>query len=170
VINAAGLFAQSVASKVSGIKSASIPRVFFAKGQYFVLSGRSPFRHLVYPVASAGGLGIHVTLDLSGRARFGPDVRWVDTIDYEFDSGLEDRFREAIARYFPGIKDRKLDPGYTGIRPKIVGPGQPSADFVIVGTEQNGIQNLTNLFGFESPGLTASLAIADHVSRIAIID
>jgi L-2-hydroxyglutarate oxidase LhgO len=97
-------------------------------------------------------------------------VRWVDTIDYEFDSGLEDRFREAIARYFPGIKDRKLDPGYTGIRPKIVGPGQPSADFVIVGTEQNGIQNLTNLFGFESPGLTASLAIADHVSRIAIID
>ncbi|HNP37018.1 MAG TPA: NAD(P)/FAD-dependent oxidoreductase [Woeseiaceae bacterium] len=168
-IIAAGLHAQQVASSISGIEPGSIPKRHLAKGQYFTLAGRSPFKHLVYPVASSGGLGIHLTLDLSGRARFGPDVHWVDAINYEFDAGREALFRAAIAQYYPGIKDRKLDPGYTGIRPKISGQGQPAADFTFVGPEQHGIPNVTSLFGIESPGLTASLAIAEHVASITAV-
>ncbi|MFL5401144.1 MAG: FAD-dependent oxidoreductase, partial [Myxococcales bacterium] len=134
---------------------------------YFVLKGRSPFSHLVYPVASGGGLGVHVTLDLAGRARFGPDVSWVPGIDYSFDESRAATFYAAIRRYWSGLQDGALEPGYTGIRPKIVGPGKPAADFVVQGSGQHGVRGLVNLYGIESPGLTAALALADDVVALA---
>jgi L-2-hydroxyglutarate oxidase LhgO len=166
VINSSGLFAQSVARTIEGIPASSIPPQYFAKAHYFTLSGRSPFRRLVYPVATAASLGVHVTLDLGGQARFGPDVCWVDGVDYGFDDSRAPLFYEAVRRYYPGLQDDALQPGYTGIRPKISGPQQPAADFMVQGPSDHGVAGLVNLYGIESPGLTASLAIAEHVREL----
>jgi L-2-hydroxyglutarate oxidase LhgO len=163
LVNAAGHDAQLVARSFDGLDVATIPPRFLAKGHYFTLQGRSPFRHLVYPVAGSGGLGIHVTLDLAGGARFGPDVEWVTTVDYTVDERRRDAFVTAIRRYCPGLDVTRLQPGYAGTRAKIAGPGEPAADFCIQGPERHGIEGLVNLYGIESPGLTASLAIADEV-------
>jgi L-2-hydroxyglutarate oxidase LhgO len=163
LVNCAGLGAPAVARTIEPLARGALPQARYAKGHYYGLAGPSPFRHLVYPVAEAGGLGIHVTLDLGGRARFGPDVQWIDTVDYAFDEGRRGRFADAIRRYYPALDERRLQPDYTGIRPKIAGPGEPAADFRIDGPEAHGIAGLVNLMGIESPGLTASLAIGDHV-------
>jgi L-2-hydroxyglutarate oxidase LhgO len=166
VINAAGLFAQDVARGLRGLPVQSIPPQHFAKGHYYTLSGKSPFRRLVYPVATSASLGVHVTLDLAGQARFGPDVSWVSGVDYTFEEGREPSFYAAIRRYFPALADGALQPGYTGIRPKIVGPDQPAADFMVQGPADHGARGLVNLYGIESPGLTASLALAEHVAVV----
>jgi L-2-hydroxyglutarate oxidase LhgO len=163
VVNAAGLYAQSVARTFDGLDAATIPPCHYAKGHYFTLGGPSPFRRLVYPLAVAGGLGVHVTMDLGGAARFGPEVTWVDTIDYAFDETLAPAFYEAIRRYWPALPDGALRPGYTGIRPKLGPAGAPAQDFVIQGPAAHGVPGLVNLYGIESPGLTSCLAIADAV-------
>ncbi len=139
-----------------------------ARGCYFTLKGRSPFSHLIYPIPTDGGLGIHLTLDLTGQARFGPDVEWIDSIDYSVDEARSRSFYQEIRRYWPGLGDDSLQPGYAGIRPKLSGPGEPPADFAIQGPAEHGIDNLVNLFGIESPGLTASLAIADVVAGMLL--
>ena len=162
VVNAAGLWAQGVARAIEGVPSAAIPQLYFAKGQYFTRRGRSPFTHLVYPVPQAGGLGVHVTLDLAHNARFGPDVSWVSGIDYAFDASREAAFYAAIRRYFPALRDGALAPGHTGIRPKLGPPGTPAQDFVVQGPAAHGVAGLVNLYGIESPGLTACLALADY--------
>lgn len=166
VVNAAGLGAQSVARSIAGMPAAHVPESHYAKGHYFVLAGRSPFRRLVYPVPEPGGLGVHVTLDLAGHARFGPDVSWVDGIDYAFDESRAASFYGAIRRYFPRLKDGALSPGYTGIRPKLGPSSAPAQDFMIQGPQQHGVPGLVNLYGIESPGLTASLAIAQRVAAL----
>ncbi len=166
VVNCAGLGAQNFAAAVNGLAGDAIPPLHLAKGNYFLLSGKAPFGHLIYPVPGASSLGIHYTRDLSGQGRFGPDVEWVEEIDYTVDSGRADGFYDAIRRYWPGLKDGALRPGYSGIRPKIQIPGQAPADFVIQGPAAHGVEGLINLFGIESPGLTAALAIADEVLAI----
>jgi L-2-hydroxyglutarate oxidase LhgO len=166
VVNSAGLFAQDIARSIEGIPAQSIPPQYFAKAHYFTLSGRPPFKRLVYPVASNAHLGVHVTMDMAGQIRFGPDVSWVDAVDYSFDHSREPLFYEAIRKYYPGLKDGQLQPGYTGIRPKVSGPKEPAADFIISGPRDHGVGGLVNLFGIESPGLTASLAIAAHVRAL----
>lgn len=163
LVNAAGLGATALAAAIEGFPRAAIPPSFLCKGSYFSLAQTNPFRHLVYPVPEPGGLGVHLTLDLSGQARFGPDVEWVAAIDYAVDPSRAARFYPAIRRYWPGLADGALVPGYSGMRPKISGPGAAAVDFRIDGPETHGIAQIINLFGIESPGLTASLAIADHV-------
>lgn len=163
VINAAGLFASEVADTVAGLAPQFRPRTRYAKGSYFTLSGRAAFGRLIYPVPEPGGLGIHLTLDLGGQARFGPDVAWVDSLDYTVDPDGAARFYAAVRRYWPGLADGALAPGYAGIRPKLSGPGEPAVDFRIEGPDIHGVPGLTNLFGIESPGLTASLALADEI-------
>ncbi|HZR02899.1 MAG TPA: NAD(P)/FAD-dependent oxidoreductase [Burkholderiales bacterium] len=166
LINSAGLTAAQLARSIRGIPAATIPPQYFAKGHYYTMSGKSPFRHLVYPMAGAGYLGVHVTIDLGGQARFGPDIAWIDRIDYSFDDSREPLFYEAIRQYYPELKDGALQPGYTGIRPKISGPKEPAADFSIQGPRDHGVRGLVNLYGIESPGLTASLAIARRVREL----
>ena len=166
LVNSAGLTAPSVALRIEGYPAGRAPRELYAKGNYYSLGRRSPFSRLIYPVPEPGGLGVHVTLDLSGQARFGPDVEWVDRIGYEVDPKRAGRFYAAIRRYWPGLPDGALTPGYSGIRPKICGPGEPAADFVIQGPAEHGLRGLVHLFGIESPGLTASLALADHVAAL----
>jgi L-2-hydroxyglutarate oxidase LhgO len=161
LVNSAGLRAPSVARAVEGLDPALVPRELYAKGNYYSLARRSPFSRLVYPVPEPGGLGVHVTIDLAGQARFGPDVEWVERIDYAVDPGRAARFYAAIRRYWPGLPDGALLPGYSGIRPKTAGPGEPAPDFEVQGPRKHGVPGLVNLFGIESPGLTASLAIAD---------
>ena len=163
LVNSAGLYAPSLARRIAGIPAATIPRDYYCRGVYFTLAGRAPFKRLVYPVPEHAGLGVHLTLDMGGAARFGPDTEWIDGIDYTVDARRGDRFYAAIRSYWPGIADGALQPGYAGIRPKISGPSEPAADFMIAGPECHGVPDLVNLFGIESPGLTASLAIADHV-------
>ena len=163
VVNCAGLWAPDIARKIDGLPPKSVPVQRFARGHYFVLAGRSPFRHLVYPVPPPGGLGIHVTLDLSGAARFGPDVQWVSGVDYRFDESRGEAFYGSIRRYYPGLDDGLLQPGYIGVRPKLSGPDEPPADFLIQGRAEHGVPGLINLYGIESPGLTAVLALADQV-------
>ncbi|HET8727967.1 MAG TPA: NAD(P)/FAD-dependent oxidoreductase, partial [Alphaproteobacteria bacterium] len=167
LINAAGLHAPDVARRIAGLPAQAVPKPYFAKGNYFTLQGRSPFSHLIYPVPVPGGLGVHLTLDLAGSARFGPDVEWVDGIDYTVDPGRANAFYAAIRRYWPDLPDGKLQPGYAGIRPKIVPPGAAAQDFVVQNAAAHGVPGLINLFGIESPGLTASLAIADYVRDLA---
>jgi L-2-hydroxyglutarate oxidase LhgO len=167
LVNAAGLHAQNLARNIDGLPPATIPPLHLARGHYYSLSGKSPFSRLVYPVAGAADLGIHVTLDLAGAARFGPDLQWISTIDYGFDQHRRDAFAAAIRRYYPGLDEARLLPGQTGIRPKLSGPGEPAADFVMQGEETHGVPKLLNLYGIDSPGLTASLAIAEEVvSRV----
>jgi L-2-hydroxyglutarate oxidase LhgO len=167
VINCAGLYAARVARSTAGFPANRIPTPYFAKGTYFGLAGRSPFQHLVYPIPEHGGLGVHLTLDLAGRARFGPDVQWVDEPNYDVDPRRADRFYSAIREYWRALPDGALQPAYAGIRPKISGPAEPAADFRIDGPAVHGVPGLVNLFGIESPGLTASLALADYVATLA---
>jgi L-2-hydroxyglutarate oxidase LhgO len=170
LVNSAGLRAPSVARLIDGFPADRIPPEFYAKGNYYSLAGRPPFSRLIYPVPEPGGLGVHVTLDLAGQARFGPDVEWVESIgregDYAVDPRRAERFYAAIRRYWRALPDGALAPGYAGIRPKISGPREPAADFVIQGPAEHGVAGLVNLFGIESPGLTASLALADHVAKL----
>jgi L-2-hydroxyglutarate oxidase LhgO len=163
LVNAAGLWSQSLGSAMQGIDLPAIPERHLAKGHYYTLRGTAPFSHLIYPAANGGGLGIHLTLDLAGQGRFGPDVQWIDHLDYEFDGSRKSMFVDAIRKYYPDLEADQLVEGYTGIRPKLSGPGEPPADFVIQGASQHGVPGLVNLFGIESPGLTAALAIADRV-------
>jgi L-2-hydroxyglutarate oxidase LhgO len=164
-VNAAGLDAQRVARLLAGFPAAKVPRQHLAKGCYFTLAGRQPFRHLVYPVPEPGGLGVHVTLDLAGQARFGPDVEWIDTASYHVDPERAAKFYGAVRRYWPGLADGAIQPGYAGIRPKLSGPGEPDADFVVQGPAEHGVPGLVNFFGIESPGLTASLALAQMAAQ-----
>jgi L-2-hydroxyglutarate oxidase LhgO len=171
VVNCAGLHAQAVSRCIEGVPPSSIPPEYFAKGNYYTLQTRAPFRRLVYPVPEPGGLGVHLTLDLAGQARFGPDVEWVTRLDYTVDPTRAERFYAAIRRYWPGLPDGSLQPGYAGIRPKLSGPRDPAADFLIQGSEVHGVPGLVNLYGIESPGLTSALAIAAHVAdRISEMD
>ncbi|MGZ8310680.1 MAG: NAD(P)/FAD-dependent oxidoreductase [Allosphingosinicella sp.] len=164
VVNAAGLGAQALAARTEGVDPAHVPPLFLARGVYFTYSGRVPFRHLIYPLPEPGGLGTHLTLDRAGQARFGPDVEWIDRVDYAVDPGRHAAFVAAARRIWPGLDPARLQPGYAGIRPKLAGPGEPPADFVISGPRAHGRPGLVNLFGIESPGLTAALAIADRVA------
>lgn len=164
LVNSAGLGAQGVAAVLEGLPKDSIPARRLAKGTYFTLSGPCPFSRLVYPVPEAAGDGIHLTMDLEGRARFGPNAEWIEEIDYDVDEGLAGVFYKAIRRYWPALEDGTLSPGYAGVRPKVQAPGEPRADFVIQGADAHGIDGLVNLYGIESPGLTASLAIAEYVA------
>jgi L-2-hydroxyglutarate oxidase LhgO len=163
LVNSAGLRAPSVAKSVDGYPPHLAPRELYAKGNYYSLNKKSPFSRLIYPVPEPGGLGVHVTLDLAGQARFGPDVEWVERIDYDVDPRRAERFYAAIRRYWPGLPDDCLSPGYAGIRPKTAGPGEPAPDFEIQGPRKHGVAGLVQLFGIESPGLTASLALARTV-------
>jgi L-2-hydroxyglutarate oxidase LhgO len=167
LVNAAGLNAPAVARSIDGMPIELIPPAYLAKGNYFSCSARAPFSRLIYPVPEPGGLGVHLTLDMAGQARFGPDVEWVDTIDYAVDPARAERFYPAIRRYWPTLPDGALMPSYSGIRPKIVPPAVAVQDFLIQGPRDHGVDGLVNLFGIESPGLTSSLAIADYVGELA---
>jgi L-2-hydroxyglutarate oxidase LhgO len=162
LVNAAGLFAGRVADVIEGLAPAHRRRIYYCKGSYFG-AGRVPFDHLIYPVPERDGLGVHLTLDLAGRGRFGPDTEWVETLDYALDPRRADGFAAAIRRYWPGLGDGALAPDYAGIRPKLYPAGGPATDFLIEGPEAHGLPGLVNLFGIESPGLTAALAIAEEV-------
>jgi len=168
VVNAAGLWAPGVASRTAGLSPGHVPEQKFAKGNYFALSGQAPFSRLIYPIPVEAGLGVHLTLDLAGQARFGPDVEWLDIaspdeIDYCVDPMRGEGFYADIRDYWPGLVDGALQPAYSGVRPKLNGPGETARDFVIQGPAEHGIAGLVNLFGIESPGMTGCLAIADEV-------
>ncbi len=168
LINCAGMSAPAIAQKIEGLRNDQIPKAYFAKGNYFSLSGKSPFAHLIYPIPEPGGLGVHLTLDMGGQAKFGPDVEWLDIdaeewIDYTVNPKRGEGFYEAVRRYWPGLKDNSLQPDYSGVRAKIVPPNAPAGDFCFNAPQDHGMQGLYNLYGFESPGLTASLAIAKHL-------
>jgi len=163
VVNCAGLHAVEVARHCAALAPRLIPHQYLARGHYFALSGRSPFRHLVYPMPVPGGLGVHLTLDIAGRARFGPDVEWVDRIDYQVSLTRAASFYAAVRRFWPALGDDQLVPAYAGIRPNLSGPGAQAVDFVIQGPAIHGIAGLVNLFGIDSPGLTASLPLAERV-------
>jgi L-2-hydroxyglutarate oxidase LhgO len=164
LINAGGLGAWDVSRSLDGLDLESIPPRHLAKGSYFAMSGRAPFGHLIYPVPVPGGLGVHLTFDLGGQARFGPDVEWVETLDYAVDPARAATFYEAIRRYWPELADGVLAPAYSGIRPCVAGPGEPQGDFVIQGPEETGHPSYVALYGIGSPGLTASLAIGEYVA------
>ena len=165
VVNSGGLWAQSIAASIAGVPSDSVPPTFYCKGNYYTLSGRPPFTRPIYPVPEKAGLGVHVTVDLGGQVRFGPDVEWVDAIDYDVDPARADKFYAAVRKYYPALADGAIQPGYSGIRPKLGGPGEPASDFVIQTPAEHGVPGLINLYGIESPGMTSSLAIAAHVAR-----
>jgi L-2-hydroxyglutarate oxidase LhgO len=166
VVNAAGLGAVDLARALDGLAPDRVPRYHLAKGNYYTLSGASPFKRLIYPLPEAAGLGVHVGLDLAGRARFGPDVEWVDAVDYDVDPRRAEAFYAAVRRYWPDLPDGALQPDYAGVRPKLQAPGAPARDFMIQGPADHGIPGLINLYGIESPGLTASLAIAGRVAAL----
>jgi L-2-hydroxyglutarate oxidase LhgO len=163
LVNCAGLEAPAVARRMEGLQHERLPQAYFARGNYFALQGRAPFRRLIYPLPGADGLGIHLTLDLAGQARFGPDVEWLETPDYDVNPQRAASFITAIRAYWPALAPEALTPAYAGVRPKIVGPGEPAADFRIDDAGVHGVAGLVNLFGIESPGLTASLALASEV-------
>jgi len=167
VVNAAGLGAPDLARRFDGLPAAAIPNACFAKGNYFTLAGRAPFSRLVYPVPEPGGLGVHLTIDLGGQAKFGPDVQWVQSADdLVVDPARGDGFYAEVRKYWPALPDGALIPGYAGMRPKISGPGEPARDFMIDGPASHGVRGLVNLFGIESPGLTSSLAIGRYVADL----
>jgi len=163
LVNAAGLFAGEVAAAIEGLEPPFRREVYYCKGNYFGVSGRVPFDHLIYPIPERDGLGVHLTIDMGGRGKFGPDTEWIDGIDYSLDPRRGDGFYAAIRRYWPGLADGALNPDYTGIRPKLAPAGGAATDFVIEGPESHGVAGLVNLYGIESPGLTSSLAIAGEV-------
>lgn len=165
VVNAAGLHACDVAASIEGFPKSLVPRSYFARGCYFALRGKSPFSRLIYPIPAPGGLGVHLTLDLAGRARFGPDVEWIDDIDYRVDPRRAEAFYGEIRRYWTLLENGSLSPDYAGVRPKISGPNEPPADFRIDGPQEHGVRDFVNLLGIESPGLTACLAIAELAQR-----
>ncbi|KAG5583524.1 hypothetical protein H5410_054151 [Solanum commersonii] len=175
IVNSAGLSAPAIAKRMKGLPDGIIPASHYARGCYFTLSNtKCPFKHLIYPIPEVGGLGVHVTLDLNGQVKFGPDVEWIKGIndissflnmfDYSVREDRANQFYPAIRKYYPGLKDGSLEPGYAGIRPKLSGPGEGPTDFVVQGEDVHGICGLVNLFGIESPGLTSSMAIAEHVA------
>lgn len=166
LVNAIGLKAPELARRIDGIPTETIPTAYLCKGSYYSLLGRAPFTRLIYPVPEKAGLGVHLTLDLGGQARFGPDTEWVESENYDVDIGRAEGFYAAIRRYWPALGDGALSPGYAGIRPKISGPTEPNADFAISGPAEHGIGGLVNLFGIESPGLTSSMAIGQRVADI----
>lgn len=166
LINAAGLGAQALAQTIEGLDPELVPQLFLGKGCYFSYAGRIPFTHLIYPVPGPASLGTHFTLDLGGQARFGPDIHWVDSIDYTVDPALKPEFLAAARRIWPDAEEDRLQPAYAGIRPKLAGPGMPTADFVLQGEAAHGLAGLVNLFGIDSPGLTSSLAIAARVAAM----
>ena len=171
LINCAGMSAPAIAQKIEGLNKDQIPQAYFAKGNYFSLSGKSPFTHLIYPIPEPGGLGVHLTLDMGGQAKFGPDVEWLDIqneghVDYTVDPKRGESFYEAVRRYWPELKDNSLQPDYSGVRAKIVPPNSPAGDFCFNTPQDHGLQGLYNLYGFESPGLTSSIAIARYLEAI----
>jgi len=170
VVNSAGLYAQKTASAIAGIPRDTIPPCYYAKGNYYSLVGKPPFKRPIYPVPEKAGLGVHVTVDLGGQVRFGPDVEWIDELNYDVDPSRADAFYSAVRAYYPDLPDGSIQPGYSGIRPKLQAPGEPAKDFWVQGTSEHGISGLVNLYGIESPGLTASLAIADQVALLLGID
>ncbi len=165
LVNAAGLWAGEAAARIAGLPAAYRRGIFYCKGNYFTLTGRAPFGHLIYPVPERDGLGVHLTLDLAGQARFGPDTEWLEGVDYSLDPARGQGFYAAIRSYWPGLADGALVPGYTGIRPKLAPAGGPATDFLIEGPEAHGLPGLVNLYGIESPGLTSSLALAGAVAE-----
>ena len=165
-INCAALQAQPLATSIQGFPREHVPPLYFAKGNYFGLQGRSPFKRLVYPMPSGTWLGVHVTVDLGGRCRFGPDMHWIDDVNYDVDPREADSFYASIRRYYPALRDGALQPDYAGVRPKISGPGQAPLDFLIQGPQTHGVAGMVNLFGIESPGLTSSLSIAERVRQV----
>lgn len=172
IVNAGGLWAPRLAERIEGLDAAHVPVPHFAKGNYFSLTGRAPFSRLIYPVPEAAGLGVHLTLDMGGQARFGPDVEWIEVAegsepDYAVNPIRGDAFYAAVRRYWPDLKDDALAPAYSGVRPKVNAPHEAAADFMISGPDAHGLPGLVNLFGIESPGLTASLAIAERVKEMA---
>ena len=172
LVNSAGLHAPNLARRIDGTPADKIPTAHYAKGNYFTLSGRSPFSRLIYPVPVPGGLGVHITVDMGGQAKFGPDVEWIhpkgpEAIDYTVDPHRADKFYAAVRKYWPALRDGALQPGYAGIRPKIVPQGAPAQDFTIMGPAEHGVPGLIHLLGIESPGLTASLSLAEHVRALA---
>ena len=164
VVNSAGLGAQALARATEGYPAERVPRQVLARGNYFSCLGRPAFTRLIYPAPVEGGLGTHLTLDLAGRVRFGPDVEWIETENYDVDPRRAESFYASIRRYWPGLPDGALVPDYAGIRPKLTGPGEPPADFVVEGPAEHGLPGLVHLFGIESPGLTSSLSLAEDVS------
>jgi L-2-hydroxyglutarate oxidase LhgO len=170
-VNCAGLGATGIAAAIDGMPASAIPTVHLAKGNYFALSGRAPFTHLIYPLPTPAGLGVHVTPDLGGQAKFGPDVEWLPgdaPIDYAVDPARVAAFAAAVGAWWPGLPDDALSPAYSGVRPKLSGPGEPAADFMISGPGDHGVAGLIHLFGIDSPGLTSSLAIAEHIVALTI--
>jgi L-2-hydroxyglutarate oxidase LhgO len=167
VINSAGLQANALARRIRGLDARHVPPLYLARGNYFSVSGRVPFSRLIYPMPNEAGLGVHLTLDMGGQARFGPDVEWIDSIDYNVDPHRAEAFYPQIRSYWPALPDGALQPAYSGIRPKLSAPGEAAADFMIQGAAAHGVRGLVNLFGIESPGLTASLAIAQRVCELA---
>jgi L-2-hydroxyglutarate oxidase LhgO len=179
VVNAAGLTAPALARRIEGLPPSSIPKAHFCKGHYFSLQGRAPFSRLIYPVHTAAGLGTHLTLDMGGQARFGPDVEWLDGtaahssvtpdalgLHFSVDEERRTPFEQDIRRYWPGLPHGALVPAYSGIRPKVVGPAEPAADFIISGPEIHGVAGWVGLYGIESPGLTSCLALAERVQVV----
>ena len=166
VINSAGLHAQRMASNIVGVPKETIPPCYYAKGNYYSLLGKAPFKRPIYPVPEKAGLGVHVTVDLGGQIRFGPDVEWIDGLNYDVDPARADAFYSAVRAYYPDLPDGAIQPGYSGIRPKLQAPGEAARDFMVQGPNEHGIPGLINLYGIESPGLTASLAIADRVALL----
>ncbi len=172
LINATGLYAPALARRMQGLSAQHIPQDHYAKGNYYSLNGKAPFKHLIYPIPEAAGLGVHLTLDLGGQAKFGPDVQWLEgitdpaQIDYSVDPRRADAFYAEVRKYWPGLQDGQLQPSYSGVRPKISGPAQTAADFCISCPKQHGVAGLVNLFGIESPGLTSSLAIGEVVAAM----
>jgi L-2-hydroxyglutarate oxidase LhgO len=169
LVNCAGLGAQAVAGRIEGLEADTIPTLYPAKGNYFQLTGPCPFRRLIYPMPDAAWLGVHVGLDLAGRCKFGPDLHWVDDLDYDVDEIQAEAFYASIRRYWPELPDGSLEPDYTGIRPKIYARGEPARDFYIQCADEHGVPGLVNLYGIESPGLTSSIAIGDYVAALTAV-
>lgn len=167
LVNCAGLYAQQLAHRMAGFPAHHVPPTYYAKGNYFSLAGRAPFSRLIYPVPEQAGLGVHLTIDLGMQARFGPDVQWIDEPDFDVDPSRAEVFYAEIRKYWPALRDGSLQPAYAGIRPKIQAPGEPALDFRIIGPETHGAPGVIQLFGIESPGLTASLSIALQVAEMA---